>query len=106
MDNCQNIVAPLVCEEMRLTKRIAFVGMGFLAIFAAIYSMGFIHRRDYDKAYFTWYSNPTPENEAALQRERRIKNEIKLRDSAVGATILVAIGYGAWLLLLRSKKSL
>lgn len=104
MDNCQNIVAALVCQEMGLTKRIAFIGIAFLLTFASIYSMGFIHRRDYDKAYFSWYSNPTPENEAALQRERRINDEIRLRDSAVGATILLAIAYGVWLLLLRSRK--
>lgn len=89
---------------MRPTKRIVFAGISYLLAFVTIYPMEFIHRRDYDKAYFAWHSNPTPENEAGFKRERHINEEIRLRDSAVGATILVAVGYGAWLLLLGAKR--
>jgi hypothetical protein len=64
--------------------------------FACIYSTEFIHRQAFDRAFFAWYNNRTPENEAALEKERHINDMIRFRNSTVGAAILVAVGYGLW----------
>jgi hypothetical protein len=60
--------------------------------------MEFIHRQAFDKAVFDWSKNPTAENEAALKREQHVNDVIRFRDSATGAAILAAAGYGVWVI--------
>jgi hypothetical protein len=36
---------------------------------------GFLHRRDFDRAFFAWHQNPTPESRLELDRQRHI-NEL------------------------------
>jgi len=56
--------------------------------------------------FFAWYKNPTAENEAALKREQHVNSVIRLQDSAIGAAILVAAGYGAWAIFRIAKRKL
>ena len=37
--------------------------------------VGFLHRRDFDRAWFAWHQNPTPENRLELDRQRHL-NEL------------------------------
>ncbi len=89
---------------MRLNKQIVVVGLAYSLVFGSIFSMEFIHREAFDRALFAWHKNPTAENEAALQKEQHVNDIIRLRDSAVGAAILVSAGYGAWLILRIAKR--
>jgi len=81
---------------MRPAKGIGVAALAYLLAFLLLYSSENIHRRAFDKAFFDWYTNRTAENMAALEKERDINEIIRLRDSAIGATILVAVGYGTW----------
>jgi hypothetical protein len=55
-----------------------------------------IHRRDFDRAFFTWFKNRTPENEAALRAEQHKNEIIRLQDSAVIALVVVIIAGGTY----------
>ena len=81
---------------MRIAKGIGVAVLGYLLAFWLIYSTSFIHRRVFDSAFSAWHNNRTAENEAALERERHTNEVIRSRDSAIGAAILVAMGYGVW----------
>jgi hypothetical protein len=81
---------------MRRAKYIGIALLVYSLAFGSIYSTGFIHRQAYDRAFSTWFKNPTAENDAALNRERRVNEKIRLQDSTIGAAVLVAIGYGIW----------
>ena len=54
------------------------------------------HRRAFDKAFFTWLHDRTPQNEEALRAEVRKNEMLKLADSAVIALALVTIGSGVY----------
>jgi hypothetical protein len=60
---------------------------------------GFVRRRDFDRAFFAWYQNPTPENKSELDRQRHINDLHRLGFSAVAfggiaiATLLAAYTY-------------
>jgi hypothetical protein len=56
----------------------------------------FHHRRDFDRAFMAYYKEPTPENAAALRAQQRINENIDLEFAAVGALILVILGYGIY----------
>jgi hypothetical protein len=55
-----------------------------------------IHRRDFDRAFFTWWRNRTPQNEAALRVEQNKNEIIHLQDSAGIALVVVIIGFGTY----------
>ena len=44
---------------------------------------GFLHRRDFDRAFFAWHQNPTPENKMELDRQRDINEVYRWGFSAV-----------------------
>lgn len=74
---------------------IAFV---FVVVFVLVYATTFVDRRDYSHAVVDYVRNPTPENEARLQSERR-KNEIaKTWDAAAGASLVTAVVLGMFAL--------
>jgi hypothetical protein len=73
--------------------------------YLAIDSSTFIHRRDFDRAFSAFYKNPTPENEAAFRKEQEINKLIRMKGDALGAAILVSLGYGIYALLGRLTKS-
>jgi fatty acid-binding protein DegV len=91
---------------MRLSEQILIFGLAYTLAFGVIYSMELIHRQAYDKAFSAWYKNPTAENQAALQKEQHVNEETRLRDSAVGAVILVVAGYGVWSIVCFAKRKL
>ena len=91
---------------MRLAKHVAIAVLAYLLAFGLIYSTEHIHRQAFDKAFFAWYKNPTVENEAALKREQRTNEMIRLQDAAIGAAILIAVGYGAWVMVGIAKRKL
>jgi len=73
----------------------------FLAMYAASFALVYlipeqIHRRDFDRAFFTWWKNRTPENEAALRVEQRKNKIIHLIDSAVIAVFVVVFVGGTY----------
>ncbi len=82
-----------------------------LAIYAIAFVLVYlipehIHRRDFDRAFFAWLKDRTPQNEAALRVEQR-KNEIIHRsDSAVIALVLVALGSGIYVVIRFAKYKL
>jgi hypothetical protein len=91
---------------MRLAKGIGVAVLAYSLAFWLIYSTEHIHRQAFDRAFFAWYKNRNAENEAALERERHVNMVIRIRDSAIGATILVLLGYGVWAALRFPKRKL
>jgi hypothetical protein len=91
---------------MRIAKYIGIAVLAYSLAFWLIYSTELIHRQAFDRAFSAWYKNRTAENEAALKRERLATDVIRLHDSATGAAILVAIGYGAWAIIRFAKRKL
>ena len=82
---------------MRLTK----IALRYLAAYALVFIVVLllpehIHRRDFDRAFFVWMKNQTPENEAALRAEQRKNELIHLLDAAVIALVLVVITAGSY----------
>jgi len=70
------------------TMRIRKFLLRFLAIYAAAFVLVYlipehIHRRDFDRAFFAWLHDRTPQNEAALRSEQRKNEMIKLVDTAL-----------------------
>jgi len=61
---------------------------------------GFLHRKDFDRAFFTWHKNPTPESRAEVDRQRHISELHRLGFSAVAfggmaiVTLLAVYAYG------------
>lgn len=55
-----------------------------------------IHRRDFDRAFFTWFKDRTPQNEAALRAEQNKNGIIHLQDSAIIALAVLVIAGGAY----------
>jgi hypothetical protein len=80
----------------------------------AAYAMAFIlvslipehiHRRDFDRAFFTWFKNRTPQNEAALRAEQHKNEIIRLQDSAVIALVVVVIAGGTYMIVRFVRRS-
>ena len=81
---------------MRSVK-IAFTCLAAYAIvFSLVYLTEHIHRRDFDRAFFTWWKNRTPDNEAVLRAEQHKNQIIRLRDSATIALLVVVIAGGTY----------
>jgi len=91
---------------MRLARYIGIAVLTYSLVFWFIYSTMFLHRQSFDRAFSAWYKNPTAENEAALKREQHVNYMIRLHDSATGAAIVVAAGYGIWAMLRIAKRKL
>lgn len=52
----------------------------------AAFSLGrviFLHRRDFERAFFTWHQHPTPESRLELDRQRHFNELHRLGFSAV-----------------------
>lgn len=80
------------------TKKALFRLVVFYALAFALVSLipEHIHRRDFDKAFTTWFQERTPQNEAALEVERRKNEIIHIEDSAVVALAVVVLGSGIY----------
>ena len=80
---------------MRWTK----IALRYLAAYALALILVFlipehIHRHDFDRAFFVWMKNRTPQNEAALRAEQHKNEMIHLRDSTLIALVVVLIACG------------
>jgi sterol desaturase/sphingolipid hydroxylase (fatty acid hydroxylase superfamily) len=65
----------------------------YLATFVLVYLIpDYIHRRDFDWAFFAWFHDRTPQNEAVLRSEQHKNEMIKLVDTAVIALVFVTLG--------------
>jgi hypothetical protein len=82
---------------MSVAQKLSYFLIPYAFAFVLAYLIpSFIHRREFDQAVMAYYKNPTPENESA-QRVRQRKNEfIHLEGSALGALVLVTLGYGVY----------
>ena len=72
-----------------------FIAYVLLLIFMLSIPM-FIHRRSFDEAFSAWYKNGTAENEEALRVQKRKSELIRLEFCAVGALIVLVVGYGLY----------
>ena len=54
---------------------------------------GFLHRHDFDRAFFAWHKNPTPESRLELDRQRRINELYRWGFSgvALGGMVVVTL---------------
>jgi len=58
-----------------------------------------LHRKDFDRAFFAWYQNRTPENQAQLDRQRRLNELSRWELSGVvfgGLAAITLLGAGAY----------
>ena len=81
---------------MRRHRIILLIASIFVTTFLAIYFGEMIHRRDFDRAFFAWYQNQTPENEANLRKEQRKSEMIRITDSTVAAVIVTVFAFGCY----------
>ena len=66
-----------------------------------------VHRHDFDKAVAAFYTNPSPENELALERERhfnRIDAYSLTVELSLVITIVACVGYWAFRLVKRKSQ--
>jgi hypothetical protein len=101
-------VIRLIRQERQGRRRIYFWAMParrfflrFLAIYAAVFVLAYlipehIHRRDFDRAFFAWLHDRTPQNEAALRNEQDKNEMIKLAGTAIIASVFVTLGTGVY----------
>jgi hypothetical protein len=90
---------------MRSARLIVILACGYALAYLAIDGATFIHRPDFDHAFYEWYKNPTAENKAVLQKEQEKNRAIRMKGDALGAAILVSLGYGFYAFLGRMRKS-
>jgi hypothetical protein len=90
---------------VRALRLIFILVFAYAVSYLAIDLLSFVHRRDFDNAFSGWYRNPTAENEAALRKEEEINKAIRINGDALGAAILVSVGYGIYALFGRVRKS-
>jgi hypothetical protein len=64
-----------------------------------------IHRRSFDAAFTAWYKNRTAENEATLRVQQRKNELIELEFCAVGAFVILVVGYGLYRLVRLTTRS-
>ena len=82
---------------MSAVKKVSYFVVPYVFAFVLIYvTPSFHHRRDFDRAFMAYYKEPTPENAAALRAQQHINENIDLEFAAVGALILVILGYGIY----------
>jgi hypothetical protein len=93
---------------MRLGKLPLRLVFAYILVVILMLSVpGHIHRQDFDRAFAAWYKNRTPANEAALHVPQRKNELIELEFCAVGALVVLAVGYGLYKLVrltVRSRK--
>jgi hypothetical protein len=90
---------------MRSARLIVILACGYALAYLTIDAATFIHRQDFDHAFYEWYKNPTAENNAVLQKEQEKNRAIRMKGDALGAAILVSLGYGIYAFLGRMRKS-
>jgi hypothetical protein len=84
---------------MLAAKRTLYFTALYVLSFVFIYFMpSTVHRRDFDRAYFAFYKDPTPENATALRVQERINNYFYFGFAAVGAIIPLSLGCGIYVL--------
>ena len=61
--------------------------------------VGLFHRKDFDRAFFAWHENRTPENQAELDRQRRLNELARWEFSGItfgGMAAITLLGAGAY----------
>jgi hypothetical protein len=86
-------------------RLIVILACCYALAYLAIDGSSFIHRREFDHAFYEWYKNPTAENKAVLQEEQETNKAIRMKGDALGAAVLVSAGYGIYALTGRLRKS-
>jgi len=81
---------------MRTVRYVGVIALAYALAYWLDYGGMFIRRLDFDKAVVAYSRNPTPENQAALERERQINNHIRMHDAAIFAAIEVGFACGLW----------
>jgi len=78
-----------------MSKLLVIVLSGELLIAVLFGQVGFLHRRDFNRAFFAWHQNPTPESKFELDRQRHINELYRWGFSAVafgGMAIVTLLG--------------
>jgi hypothetical protein len=84
-------------NDVRWTKKLLYLPVAYALAFALTYVIpSFIHRRNFDRAFFAWYKNPTPENTSALRIQQHKNDLIHLEDSAIAALVLLVVFCGIY----------
>jgi len=82
---------------MSVARKLSYILIPYVFAFVLAYLIpSFIHRREFDQVFTAYYKNPTSENESALRAQQRKNEFIHLGDSALGAIVLVVIGYSVY----------
>jgi hypothetical protein len=82
---------------MRLAKiTLRYLGYYVLVFILVSLIPEHIHRRDFDRAFSTWWKDRTPQNEAALRAEQHKNEIIQLQDSAVIALVVLVVVGGTY----------
>ena len=80
---------------MPVARKVSYILVSYACAFFLAYIIPeHIDRRDFARAVDVYSRTPTPENEAAVEAQRRENEKTHLRDSSVVAVVLVAVGYG------------
>jgi hypothetical protein len=61
--------------------------------------LGFLHRRDFDRAFVAWYHNRTIENQAELDRRKRLNELSRWEFSGIvfgGTATITLLGAGVY----------
>jgi hypothetical protein len=92
---------------MPMKKSIPVARLVITAILALVVAFAVpqtLHRRDFDKAFFAYYRNPTAENETVLRREQAKNNRIWLLTNAAAALVLFIAINAVWLVAVRVNR--
>jgi hypothetical protein len=82
-----------------MSKLLVIVLSGELLIAVLFGQVGFLNRRDFNRAFFAWHQNPTTESKLELDRQRHINELYRWGFSAVAfggmaiVTLLAAYTY-------------
>ena len=82
---------------MTAARKASYILLGCVFAFILAYLIpGQIDRREFTQAVITYSENPTPQNAAALEAQRRENERIHLKDSVIIGLVLIVLAYGVW----------
>jgi len=74
-----------------MKKLLIILLSGELLVAIVLGQSGTLHRREFNRAFSSWYENPTPENRAELERQKHINVLHDLGFSAVTFCVMAVV---------------